>query len=156
MTAGARQGRPFCALPFSRPADGGGGRPSAPRPCRRSGGRPAKHLRNPLQSAAEQPQAGGEPLPCALPVMGREMIPPRRGTGRRLPFLPQDTKSPPAGERRAGRTKAEPESYSLFCLMTCLARAVSGALGYLRVSSVRRCLAADFLLSWRKDMPCFR
>ena len=42
---------------------------------------------------------------------------------------------------------ATAEDYSLFCEMTCLARVASGALGNLRVSSVRRCLAAAFLLS---------
>ena len=54
-----------------------------------------------------------------------------------------------------GRPSPAPR-YSLFCEMTCLARVASGALGNLRTSSFRRCLAAAFLLSCRKDMPCFR
>lgn len=45
------------------------------------------------------------------------------------------------------RSPVPPQNYSLFWEMTCLARVASGALGNLRVSSVRRCLAAAFLLS---------
>ena len=45
------------------------------------------------------------------------------------------------------RSSVPPQNYSLFWEMTCLARVASGALGNLRVSSVRRCLAAAFLLS---------
>lgn len=64
--------------------------------------------------------------------------------------------APPRPRQQSDGRPSPAPRYSLFCEMTCLARVASGALGNLRTSSFRRCLAAAFLLSCRKDMPCFR
>lgn len=98
-----------------------------------------------LDAAAPHPAGRRKARSSATPGLS-SMSPPCGGQKCALPRLRQ---------KSDGRPSPAPR-YSLFCEMTCLARVASGALGNLRTSSFKRCLAAAFLLSCRKDMPCFR
>lgn len=182
-TAGLRLSRPLPSIPV-RFFEGTFRDRLHPPACRRTAARPTlSTLLTPGNSPGEglshvrqfpPPRANTRPEP--LPSSGKAA---HRIPGPLPALPPKDGKSPVLKQRRAlsvhlrradgkktgpplltGRRRALPDApaknYSLFCEMTCLARVASGALGNLRTSSFRRCLAAAFLLSWRNAMPCFR